>query len=345
MRCLSSESAFSMYSICPWSISRSCWRVGPTDSAAGAPQAQTPCAGPAQGGPQTPRRLRPLPPRKPKPIPLPGPGVMNPGLPNPAQYPAARPVMGPKPMGPVPFPAGIRHTSFFGRRCVHFVFSMQWVCHFFSCFEIPALPARYPARHALGVILRHSRGVLRRIYATIRLARGSKAAPRGWIGPRGSFGPLNGMRLGSSRRRERPAALPACCLARFRCPRGKGTRSVAGGKPRAASEGSMGEALAGPAPAWTRVQLCDVLDLPGWDSCSRRSRRDGERFPFRRHVSCNILKQEQFLGTDGWPLYFSLAAFGPRERSLQRLLRMAYWWGRGAILGFLGARWHEEATP
>jgi hypothetical protein len=39
-------------------------------------------------------------------------GLAKPGTPKPAQKPAALPVMGPKPIGPVPSPNGISITSF-----------------------------------------------------------------------------------------------------------------------------------------------------------------------------------------------------------------------------------------
>lgn len=57
----------------------------------------------------------------------------------------------------------------------------------------------------------------------------------------------------------------------------------------------MGGEGAGLGGAETRVQLCDVLDLPGRDPSSRRPRREGEGLPFRRHVACNVHKQELFL--------------------------------------------------
>ena len=54
----------------------------------------------------------PCPRPKPIPKPLPGAGFADPGIPYPAQVPAARPLIAPLPNGPVPSPPGIVVSSF-----------------------------------------------------------------------------------------------------------------------------------------------------------------------------------------------------------------------------------------
>lgn len=68
------------------------------------------CRHPRPPPPPLPPNPRPRP--NPIPKPFPGAGFADPGIPNPAQVPAARPVLAPLPMGPVPSPPGIVISSF-----------------------------------------------------------------------------------------------------------------------------------------------------------------------------------------------------------------------------------------